>query len=132
VIPLIETIPQERIEAVAANAPAIGANGKAHAPAAGNDRPTGRIDVVAYCATYGVKIREIKEEANRTIYILETCPFDPNHGRNGETSLVQASGGLTTFHCMHTSCQTYKWADSGIAWASWRRGTWVSQRRSHR
>jgi hypothetical protein len=109
VILLIESIPTERIEAVAANAPAIGGNGKAAGPAVRSDRPTGRIDVPAYCSEYGVKIRDTKVESGRTIFILETCPFDANHGRKGETSIVQADGGLTTFHCKHSSCQGYKW-----------------------
>ena len=108
---MIETIPQERIEAVGANAPASGGNGKAPGAAAHSDRPTGRIDVPAYCAEYGVKIREVKTEANRTIYILETCPFDENYGSKGETSIVQADGGLTTFHCKHTSCAGHTWQD---------------------
>ena len=106
-----ETIPQERIEAVAAHAPVIGGNGRANGSAVRGDRPAGKIDVPAYCAEYGQKIRQVKQENGRTIYLLDTCIFDGNHGAKGETSVVQADDGLTTFHCMHASCQGRTWAD---------------------
>lgn len=104
----IEIVPRERLEGVAVLAPQDKQRSSTTTPGA-NGKP--RIDVVRYCADYGQTIREIKEEAGRTIFILETCPFDENHGRNGETSIVQAAGGLTTFHCKHESCQSYRWQD---------------------
>lgn len=103
----IETVAREHIEAVAAMAPTTSTASK-------NGQHTstaGKIDVPAYCADYGVEIRDIKQEAGRTIFTLNRCAFNPNHGSKGETSIVQADGGLTTFHCKHNSCGSKTWQD---------------------
>lgn len=110
----IEVVPRERIEAVAALASQQGPNGKARSrngQEATQQPQAGRIDVPLYCSDYGVKIRDTKQEVGRTIFILEACPFDSNHGQSGEVSIVQATGGLTTFHCKHNTCQGHTWQD---------------------
>ncbi|MFH1922713.1 MAG: AAA family ATPase [Planctomycetota bacterium] len=69
-----------------------------------------RIDVARYLADKGFKCNP-KVENGRTMFILDRCIFDENHGSRNEASIIQNSRGLTTYHCMHDSCQARRWQD---------------------
>lgn len=43
-------------------------------------------------------------------YILEHCPFDPNH-KGKDAVLFQGMSGQIGFHCFHNSCADKKWRD---------------------
>ncbi|MGO9110467.1 MAG: AAA family ATPase [Thermoguttaceae bacterium] len=108
----IGIVSHERIEAVAALALPQNANGKPPIGAvqrAAGTHQAGRIDVPLYCSDYSVKIRGTKPLPGGTAYLLETCPFDANHGSKGETCIIQADSGLVTFHCKHDSCSGQTW-----------------------
>jgi replicative DNA helicase len=69
-----------------------------------------RIDAERYLSEYDVTYKT-KACKGGMVYRLEECPFDFNHGGRGETAIIQADGGLVTFHCKHNSCQSRRWQD---------------------
>lgn len=44
-----------------------------------------------------------------TIYLLDACPFNENHG--GSATVIQLKSGALAFRCLHDSCRQYKWQD---------------------
>jgi P4 family phage/plasmid primase-like protien len=62
----------------------------------------GMLDVEKYLSNYGIEY-DVKSESNKTIYMLNQCLFDPNHGKK-EASIVQDKSGLLTYQCFHDSC----------------------------
>lgn len=70
---------------------------------------TSRLDLPRYLQARGVAFRT-KPVDGANAYLIQ-CPFDAAHGQRGESSIVQASTGLLTFHCMHDSCQGRQWHD---------------------
>jgi len=111
-------VPQASIEAVAALAPQPGPLGSKtpyNIPPGsnGNAAKFKRLDVARYLADRGVAF-SVKESTGRTIYRV-TCPFDPNHGRNSETAVIQNDAGKLTFECKHASCADRRWQDFRMA-----------------
>lgn len=43
-------------------------------------------------------------------YILDCCPFDPNH-KGKDAALFKMSNGAIGFHCFHNSCADKTWRD---------------------
>lgn len=112
----VAVIPIELIREIADLAPKPETNrtNRRTTPQGGNGRasPHGdypRLDVPAYLQARDVEHRT-KDVAGGTAYLVK-CPFDSNHGSNGETAVVQADSGLLTFACKHNSCQSYRWHD---------------------
>jgi len=48
----------------------------------------------------------------RTVYLLEECPFNPEHGKKGEVCIMQGERGQLSFNCLHDSCSSYGWQDA--------------------
>jgi len=69
----------------------------------------GPLDVEKYLFHYGVEFRQ-KDKGNKTLYTLNQCLFDPNHGKN-EAAITQDARGLLTYWCFHDSCN-HTWADA--------------------
>ena len=68
-----------------------------------------RLDVARYLQARGVEFRT--KDLNNGVAYLVTCPFDSNHGSNGESAVFQGADGKLTFECKHNSCQGRQWAD---------------------
>ncbi len=68
-----------------------------------------RLDVARYLQARGVEFKA-KPVDGGTMYVVP-CPFDPNHGGNGESAVYQANSGLLTYECKHNSCRGRKWID---------------------
>jgi P4 family phage/plasmid primase-like protien len=69
----------------------------------------GPLDVEKYLFHYGVEFRK-EVKGNKTVYKLNQCLFDPNHGKD-EGAIIQDTRGLLTYWCFHDSCN-HKWADA--------------------
>jgi len=69
----------------------------------------GPVDVEKYLSHYGVEY-SIKKEANRTIYWLNQCLFDPNHGKK-DASIIQTTDGVLRYQCFHDTCN-HTWHDA--------------------
>jgi hypothetical protein len=95
----------EQLEALAALAPAPGANheGDGHA----NDRP--RLNVARWLGARGLayRLKEGTAADPRTKYRL-TCPFDPSHE---DAAVMQAPDGRLSAHCFHSSCAGRGWQE---------------------
>lgn len=72
--------------------------GKFHSP----------LDVESWMADHGLFIRLKKPWNGGTVYVLEECPFDPQHNR-GEARIIQFPNGALSFGCFHSSCQKHNW-----------------------
>ena len=68
-----------------------------------------RLDVARWLSDRGVE-HKTKAVDGGMAYLV-ACPFDANHGGNGESAIVQADSGMLTYHCKHNSCQDRRWAD---------------------
>jgi hypothetical protein len=75
-------------------------------------RDGGRVDVPRYLADHGIQV--LKEKAapgGGTMFCLEGCVFDPNHGPN-EAAVIQATNGQLLYQCFHETCKGRIWADA--------------------
>jgi replicative DNA helicase len=120
----LEIVTREQLEEVISSAQArtVSSNGTpsspphtsngtaAHKPSK-NGEYNHRLIVAAWLRDRGVPFREKDHKAadGRTVYILDQCPFDPNHGGNKEVSIMQAPDGKMSAACMHDSCQGNDW-----------------------
>jgi len=67
----------------------------------------GRIDVKTLL---GDRIKCVKDEGWRTIYVLNECIFDPSH-KGRDASIIQGVSGKTCYYCFHDSCRRRTWHD---------------------
>jgi hypothetical protein len=67
------------------------------------------LDVEAYLQHYGVEYK-VKEKADRIIYELFPCPFNPEHN-HGEAHIAQCSDGKMEAACKHNSCAGKGWQE---------------------
>lgn len=44
-----------------------------------------------------------------TVLILDGCPMNSAHGRNGDTAVVLRTDGKIGFECKHNGCQAFEW-----------------------
>ena len=68
------------------------------------------LDVEKYLSHYGCSFRT-KQKGDRTLYILNECPFNPNHNR-GEVCITQETDGKLGFKCHHGSCGDKGWQEA--------------------
>jgi len=100
----------DQIQSVADLAPQTGAKPATSTTGNGDGRSNGRrLDVGRWLVARGVEFRT--KPVDRGTAYLVPCAFDPNHGANGESAIVQADSGLLTYECKHNSCQGRRWAD---------------------
>lgn len=65
-------------------------------------------DVGAYLEAHGISIATEKTRGDRTIYVLEECPFNADH-RAPDACVTREASGKLGFHCFHSSCQGNTW-----------------------
>ena len=85
--------------------PVSGAGG-----AGGEKRKSGKLDVDAYLAHYGVEVTAVKEMTNPKLgdyklWVLDQCLFDPDHSGN-ESAIGQQESGVVFYQCFHNTCKT--------------------------
>lgn len=72
---------------------------------------TARLMVEAYLSSYAVPFekKQGRDDKGREIYILETCPFHPEHGR--DACIMQDDNGALSAHCFHNGCAGRGWQE---------------------
>jgi len=74
------------------------------------DEPTATFDMAGWLAENNLEVREVREEGDRTRYVLECCPFDATHGGK-DAAVFLSPDGQRGFHCFHDSCASRGWKD---------------------
>jgi hypothetical protein len=113
-----ESIPLEQLKSVVSNQTTPESRkSKPTSSAAANPRSDlrgiARLLLDDYLTDYGVGFRKKDEPTadGREVYQLQECPFDPEHGKRGESCVMQDSSGKLSFKCQHDSCSSYGWQD---------------------
>ena len=77
----------------------------------GNGQFNHRLDVPRWLTDRGIVFhaKERPDSLGRTVYILDTCPFDNGHGGGDEVSVMQDPDGKLAAACMHNSCTGRGW-----------------------
>lgn len=70
----------------------------------------GPLKVENYLADHGIGFR-IKQKGAQTLYILDKCLFNPDHGP-GEACIIAYPNGPLTYQCFHASCSGKTWRDA--------------------
>lgn len=65
-------------------------------------------DIGAYLDKHGLRVASEKTHGDRTIYVLEECPFNKEH-RAPDACVTQEGNGKLGFHCFHNGCQGNGW-----------------------
>jgi len=66
------------------------------------------LDVKAYLNFYGKQIHSTKTTGNAEILCLQECVFNPDHGPN-EASIIVEDGVKLRYQCFHNSCNGRTW-----------------------
>ena len=85
--------------------------GSTRRASSGDDYPL--LDLEKYLSHYGYSFN-IKQKDGRTIYVLDQCPFNPDHNR-GEVCITQDALGKVGFKCFHNSCADKTWQEAKAA-----------------
>jgi putative DNA primase/helicase len=101
----LEIVPVEKLEAIAAMVAA-----PVSLPSS-NGQYDHRLDVPKWLSARSVAFQKKDRPTSdgRTVYVLERCPFDSSHGKNGEVSVMQRADGALSAACMHNSCTGRGW-----------------------
>jgi P4 family phage/plasmid primase-like protien len=70
----------------------------------------GPLDMEKYLNYFGI-VFDIKDDGEKTLYRLEKCLFNPDHGPN-EASIVVPRIGPILYQCFHASCRGNTWKDA--------------------
>jgi len=75
----------------------------------------GPIDMEKYLMNFGITF-SAKEKSDKThgpamLYVLDTCLFNPDHGK-GEAAIVVPQHGAIKYQCFHDSCKGKTWKDA--------------------
>ncbi len=68
----------------------------------------GGINVEEWLERYNIDVSHIKEESDRTCYVLERCPWNENH-TDKSASITQFHEGGISAKCHHDSCSHESW-----------------------
>jgi len=75
----------------------------------------GPIDMEKYLANFGIafsaKEKSDKTHGPATFYLLDTCLFNPDHGK-GDAAIVVPRHGAIKYQCFHDSCKGRGWKDA--------------------
>ncbi len=67
-------------------------------------------DLEAYLADNGVTVIGQKAHGTSTLYVLEQCVFNPEHGKK-ESAIGRTAEGKLFYQCFHDSCKEKTWRD---------------------
>jgi len=76
----------------------------------------GSVEIEKYLSHYKIPFR-IKEQPNRTFYLLNQCLFADQHttpNAPGDSSIVQGADGKLGYQCFHNHCQSKTWRDTRL------------------
>src|SRR5262249_2222448 len=63
-----------------------------------------------FIARHGIAVKRVKEWNGNRLFILEACPFNPDHN-HGEAHVQQFPSGALQFACKHNGCVGKRWHD---------------------
>ena len=69
----------------------------------------GSINIEEWLREKGLDVSKVKEEVDRTVYVLETCPWNSNH-TDKSASITQFNNGAISAKCHHDSCSHENWS----------------------
>jgi archaellum biogenesis ATPase FlaH len=69
-------------------------------------------DLDEWLDKYGIRYTK-KSWSDADKYVLDECPFDPNH-KAPDSCILKFRNGAISFTCFHNSCSGYKWQDLRI------------------
>jgi len=72
---------------------------------------TPRFNLTAYLSFYAINVVKIVKHGDVTLYVLDRCLFNPNHGY-GKAAIGQRDDGTLLYFCFHDSCRGYQWQDA--------------------
>jgi phage/plasmid-associated DNA primase len=70
-----------------------------------------QFDPKEYAEDHGLEVIEVKEAKFGTLAILKNCPFNDEHGENGEVFIGRHKSGARMFKCQHDSCSDNGWGE---------------------
>lgn len=79
-------------------------------PSKWNGWRTDNFDIDQFIAQYGIKVKSVTSFKDGRRYVLEECPFNPDHKAPDSAIFVMSSGAIG-FRCLHNSCSHYTWRD---------------------
>lgn len=75
-----------------------------------NNYSPNTFDLEAWLQKYGIEYKADARDDKAVKYVLDHCPFDPNH--TGKDAVIfKSPSGAIGFHCFHNSCQGKTWKD---------------------
>jgi hypothetical protein len=100
----LKIVPRERLEAMAATVGEPTARTDAPPPSRG-----GSFDLEKFISRYLQAREPVAYEGGRK-WVLERCPFNPDH-QAPDAAVFQWADGAIGFHCFHGSCEGKSWRD---------------------
>src|SRR5262245_20352085 len=104
----------EQLRAVAAalpkpKAPATNGRLQAHNGSEQNHK----LDIPKWLTARGVgfRLKDRQASGGRDVYLLDQCPFNPEHGKNGDVAIMQDADGKLSATCYHDSCSGKHWQE---------------------
>lgn len=79
-------------------------------PSKWNNYRIDTFDIDEFIAKYGIKVKDITPFKDGKRYVLEECPFNPDH-KAPDSAIFVMNGGAIGFRCLHNSCSHYTWRD---------------------
>jgi hypothetical protein len=74
-----------------------------------NNYKPSEFDIEEWMNRYGLKYKAANYK-DGTKYILDECPFDPNH-KAPDSMITKAANGAIGFKCLHNSCSGHHWRE---------------------
>lgn len=68
----------------------------------------GSINIEEWLREKGLDVSKVKEEVDRSVYVLEICPWNSNH-TDKSASITQFNNGAISAKCHHDSCSHENW-----------------------
>lgn len=81
-------------------------------PAKYNNYSPSAFDIEEWMDNYGIRYT-VKSGSGYIKYVLDNCPFDPNH-KAPDSMIIKQPSGAIGFKCLHDSCQGKRWQDVRI------------------
>jgi len=104
----IQVVTTEQLQAVAA---LYQPEPKAQPPQSNQSNNSNKFDIEGWMDTHNINVVRTKKKRGKIIYVLETCPINPEHTGNKEAVIIQDDDGKLGFKCHHNSCSDKHWSD---------------------
>lgn len=100
----LEEVPPEFLEDLVKILP------QAEKPQQYNSYNPGSFNLQDWIDKHGIEVKEKSSWAGGTKWILDHCPFNPQHNHK-DAAIVQTTDGKICFNCFHSSCADKKWRE---------------------